>query len=56
MKKGILFSGSRENVELAYNHVKEQGVLYWCLAKPVNYDKYRFPITGLLHIKDEGVR
>ena len=56
MNKGILFSGSRKNAELAREHIKNHGILYWCLPKGVNYSKYYFPIIGLLHVKKEGIR
>ena len=53
--RGILFSGTKENVELALKHIKEHGIVYWCLGVGLKYEKYCFPIIGPLHVKDEGV-
>ena len=56
MKKGILFSGTEKNAELAQEHTKNHGVLYWCLTKTIKYSTWSFPIVGLLHVKEKGVR
>ena len=53
---GILFSGSRRNADLANSHIREHGIVYWCLAKNMKYANLRFPITALIHVKKEGVR
>lgn len=54
--KGILFSGSEENVELTKTHIREHGIVYWSLPVTLKYEEYRFPIIALLHVKGKGVR
>lgn len=56
MKKGILFSGKEDNVELAKTHVEEHGIAYWSLSVFFKYKIYRFPINALLHVKGKGIR
>jgi len=53
--KGILFSGSEENVELAKKHIMQHGIVYWCLPVPIKYEEERFPIIALLHVKGKGI-
>ena len=53
--EGILFSGSKENADLAVNHCRKHGIVYWSLPVPFNYAKYHFPIKALLHIKGAQV-
>lgn len=54
-EKGILFSGSKENIEAAKKHVNLHGILYWCLPVMMKYQEYTFPITGLVHMCSKNV-
>jgi len=55
-RRGILFSGTKENVSLALSHIHKHGIIYWCLPVNLKYYEFYFPVIALLHVKGDIVR